>query len=225
MTWFLVSCQVPKEASLQEQVLSLGEIRAFNRGARQVIAAPHGEFDTHSAEVVERFCELVSWNCLVVRGYRTSERPINVNRPTEGLRLKTEKFSSDAAQVYSAYERNVDALFGRSGELYVEIHGNVRRASQGHIDIAHVGWDQSSLARLREILERHLEEQGLTEYQILLEGDPGFFYGASSCKKFGILSKMPRALHIETPIALRSKRRESLVKFLAGALSEVATMR
>lgn len=222
---FLVSCQARQVALQKDQVLSLGEMHVVNRGVPFVIAAPHGEFDTHSAEVVDALCESLPWSCIVVRGYRTKEKPINVNRPTEGLTKDTEKPSSDATHVYNEYSKNVDKLFGNGSKLYVEIHGNARPESQDRIEIAQVGLSASSIARLRKLLYANLEKQGLSQYRILIEGDPGFHYNATSAKKFGILRKVKRALHIETPLTLRNEKREALVKFLAGALSETTTMR
>lgn len=199
---------------------SRGHFQSLDRDSTYLLSAPHGDFDTHTGDIVEAVCESVPWDCLIARGYRTTERPINVNRPTEGLRLSGERVSEDAERVYARYRNEMRKLTSNP-DLYVELHGNIRPGSQNRIEIAYVGMSAKRLARLREIFNQQLAAVGLGDYSVLLEGEPDFYYTASSAKRVGVLREVRHALHIEVPIALRAEHREAFTQALIATLRQL----
>lgn len=216
------SCAEPDEFT-REEALALGNMVTKDHSSPYIIAAPHGKFDLNTADVVESVCINAQWNCLIASGYRTEEHPINVNRPTEGVGLaKYEEQHTDRARyVYEEYLARFSDIQTASFKLYVEIHGNSRPESQNRIEIATVGLDSDESATIKEELILELTEAGLSDLNVLIEGDPDFHFHASAAKAFGILKDVETALHLEIPIAFRSDRLNELTEALKKTLPPV----
>lgn len=177
-----------------QDVLALGSFEVTDRNSPILIAAPHGGYDTGTEEIARKVAQLLNASCIVATGYRTVDHPINVNRPTEGVRLAAnlEHVTGDAQTVYDAYRTQVLAL---KPKLYVEIHANIRPESANAIEAATRGIT-SNEARLLKTA---------SALPVLIEPLDKLYYRASSAKRLGILSQLPYALHFELPTSLRTR--------------------
>src|SRR5215471_11455054 len=178
-----------------------------------VIAAPHGNSDARTGEIVAELGRRTGFGVVVATGFNleaeTGERPgrrYQVNRPYEG-RVR------DVAQGPLVF--------------YAEIHGNVHPDAAGQIEIATVGVDRDEALRLRILLElirdAHLRaNRAAPRLQILVEPANAVRYGASGAKRDGILRLPQRALHFELPKAARTEWREIYTAILADFLVQAA---
>jgi len=202
-----------------------GEFRAFDRDSEFFLSAPHGSFDTKTWKIAEDVCEQIEWDCLIATRYRTRETPINVNRPSEGIGLgpDEEVRSERAKEVYRNYLEEIKKIRAKEIRLYIEIHGNVRIESDGRLEIASKGLQTDQLKLVKKIIASALAEQGLANIKVWVEPLDPIFFTASANKRFGMMSTLPRALHIEIPSRLRKfvPQRTRLIKALAKALPEI----
>jgi hypothetical protein len=218
-TWaalWLVACATPKTPEIV-----VGTFTVFNRESPYLIAAPHGEFDENTAEITYDFCEQVRWDCLVAEGFRGSTARINVNRPTAGTRLAQARFTEGAAAVYANYVKRIRRLSPRV-TFYVEVHGHKRAALSEIIDIATIGVSPSQAVFMREVLERAFAAHGIKQYTVRIDVLEPIRYNATHARKFGVLSFLSPALHIELPGSARREHRRELVASLTEALPIIA---
>lgn len=179
-------------------LLPVPEIRGI------LIAAPHGGFDLHT----ERMARQIAWLCgggyVLASGFRTHEHPLNVNRPTEGVGLLSEREPRTAAAV-AVYDRFAAAVDRQHPGLYVEIHGNGREASAGALEVATQGLTAADAGWLREDFGHRLEglPPGMPRLRILIEPLDTLHFAAAGVKITGVFRLVPRALHIEIPRAVR----------------------
>jgi hypothetical protein len=206
-----------------------------------VVAAPHATSDLRTGEIATEIARRTGFALVVATGFAvepdTRQRPgrrYQVNRPFEGVpgRPASEESPSDGARrVYEAYERRVQDVARGPLLFYVEIHGNNRRESSEHIEIATVGIDHEEAARLRTlaqlIRDAHLAAAAIPaapRLEVRVEPDDPVRYTASGAKRDGILRLPERALHIELPTAARAHFREVYTAILAQFLAEAATL-
>ena len=173
-----------------------------------LVAAPHGGFDRHTDEMARRVAPLVGGGYLLASGYRTTARPWNVNRPTEGVGLAAddERRTPGAARTWEGWRARLAA---QRPALYVEIHGNSRAESRGHIEVATVGVSAEDAAWLKADFQRRLAylDAPMPRLPWLIEPLDAFHYRATGAKRDGALAMVPRALHLETPWAVRADER------------------
>jgi hypothetical protein len=206
-----------------------------------VVAAPHATSDLRTGEIATEIARRTGFALVVATGFAvepdTRQRPgrrYQVNRPFEGVpgRPASEESPSDGARrVYEAYERRVQDVARGPLLFYVEIHGNNRRESSEHIEIATVGIDHEEAARLRTlaqlIRDAHLAAAAIPaapRLEVRVEPADPVRYTASGAKRDGILRLPERALHIELPTAARAHFREVYTAILAQFLAESATL-
>ncbi len=193
----------------------------FNRESPYLIAAPHGEYDENTGELVYEFCERVRWDCLVAEGFRDERAFINVNRPTEGTRLSETRFTESAALVYTKYVHRLRSLSQRV-LFYAEIHGHEHSGMVNTIDIATVGISHSQAVFIHDTLTQAFQRQDLAELDVRLDALEPIHYNATHARKFGVLSFINPALHIELPHAARHELRQRVVSALVEALPKIA---
>lgn len=173
-----------------------------------LVAAPHGGYDLHSDEIARRVALLAGGGYLLASGYRTKAQQLNVNRPTEGAGIPSgqEAHTPAAALVWAGWQARLKAQRPR---LYVEIHGNSRKDSAHHIEVATVGIDAARATRLRADFAARLcgLDAGQPRLQWAIEPLDPLHYQAAGAKKWGALGMVPMALHLEIPFAVRSDPR------------------
>jgi hypothetical protein len=187
-----------------------------------LLAAPHGGFDLSTDEIVPPIAVKLNYSQLVAIGYRAYSHPINVNRPTEGIGLQSddEKRTDAAAKVYAEWEGDVLRV---DPDLYIEVHGEGKSTD---IEVAVVGFNSEQEAAIKKILSAALAPLYFkTNPQIKVEGIDNIHFSASAAKKYGILGKVHRALHIELPWDLRRNEKENTIAFLIKALPAIKQMR
>lgn len=198
----------------------LGTFTVLDQDSTYVVAAPHADFDTHTGEIARKVCEQTGWSCVMASGFETEGPRINVNRPTEGVRLGDTAFSERAARVFDAYMGKVHTLAPRL-ELYVEIHGN-NHPDVSDIEIASTGVSEAWAQHVRRSLNRSLSRHGLESTRARIDVLDDIRYAASHNREFGALSTIQPALHIELPHALRTTHRRAVIQALAESLPQIA---
>ncbi len=206
---------------------------AFQKGRPGlVIGAPHGRSDAGTDRISVELARRTGFG-VVVATYAdldSGHRRLNVNRPTEGLQgaSPSEEVATAAArQVYEAYVSRVKDVAQGPLLLYVELHGNGRKESDGRIEIATVGVSREEAWRLRTLLElirdAHLGgKREVPRLDVVVEPLDRLYYTASAAKQGGILRLPQRAIHIELPRVARTSGREVYTSVLADFLSQAA---
>lgn len=205
--------------------LALGHFNAFKSETRKMIAAPHGGFDLNTDHLSLRLIRKLGWSGVVATGFRKDSHPINVNRPTEGVRLKSwqERHTEDARIVFDAFMNHVAEAAPSGLDFYVEIHGMSRPDISDHIQIATVGVSIDQAQAIKDFFEQALRGLGLN-YQTKIEGVDRLHYTAIATKSFGSLKSLKPALHIELPWQLRVQKMDKGVELLAKVLPEAAAL-
>lgn len=204
---------------------SYGSITTVDRVSDLILSAPHGNYDTYTGDMVQEICSVTAYDCLIARGYRTDEHPINVNRPTEGVGVaySEEQVTGRALAVYDYYRSNVEKIQSEHLRYYIELHGNNRSASAGQLEIATVGIDAARAAQIKQTIDNSLAAHGLSAYTTAMEGIDTIYFKATGAKQFGILATVQTALHIETPWAIRgsASSRAALVAVLKDLMNSL----
>ena len=199
-----------------------------------VIGAPHGTSDAESGWISRELARRTGFGLVLARygDLDSGRRRHNVNRPTEGVQggpPSEEVSTAEARQVYEAYVGRVREVAQGPLNLYVEVHGNVRKESAGSIEIATVGVSREEAWLLKLLLElirdAHLgEKPELPRLQILVEPLDRLYYRASAVKQVGILTLPQRAIHIELPRGARTLGREAYTDVLADFLTQASLL-
>lgn len=199
---------------------SMGTFKMLDRETQFLIAAPHGKFDEFTGEMVSDFCERVAWDCLIAEGFRQAAE-INVNRPTEGLRLADARFTARSTLVYAKYVSRIRRL-SPGVRLYVELHGNDHPETRDQLEIATVGVSVERAREMRAVLERIFEEEGLAHVRLRIDVLEDVRYAATHARQYGTLSFLRPAMHIELPRSSRTVERTEMTNALVRALPEIA---
>lgn len=224
------------------------QIKRIKGDGELVIAAPHGEHDHYTGQMVEEICRKLGCAGVVVEDVvdpNTGKR-VNVNRPTEGAGLEPDEEmpTEFASRVYhrylssvlraATYRSNSIPSFRRSNfRFYVEIHGNEHKELEKVIEVATYNVPQSVARRVSAKYKSVLKNSGslpaasgmipLTEMGIALkiEGVNKIEKRAWANKLFGVLPLAQASLHFELPMAVRAGElvREKYVDILADVIS------
>lgn len=182
-----------------------GRFTLVRAASSLLIAAPHGGFDRYSDAFAREVALMCGASYLLADGFRTPAHPWNVNRPTEGVKLKAadEPITAAAQAVYLAYSGHVRKV---SPALYVEIHGNSRPESAGFIELATQNLSVEDARWLKADFEARVARMPgrVRRFGLKIEPLDALHYQATSVKKQGVFCQVPRALHFETPWAMRS---------------------
>ncbi len=185
-----------------------------------VLAAPHGQFDYRTEHITALVAFRLKWSYVIARGFRTFRKPINVNRPTEGVRLAAgeEKHTHDAMLVFRQYESHVREL---NPQFYVEIHGAT--LIQNRIEIALNGVSPTIAAKIRGIFQAEVNQLDLN-VTVAIDGLDNIHYTAMGAKQWGMLGQLAPGLHIELPPQLRDVDIRPTVELLTRALPQVLAL-
>lgn len=213
---------LPSQASATADVCQAasawGHFQA-QRGQRNItVSAPHGGFDYRSEDVAQRVCAATGSHCLLALGFRNRGQNINVNRPTEGVGLRsTEEPETERAKtVYRCYLKQLRELSPHP-QLYVEIHGNSRPENRHKIEVAQVGLSASEALKFKQTFNRALQKSGFTssELQARIEGPDKIFFLGGGVKHRGVMQALKPALMVELPRLAREQKSQRQAVALA----------
>jgi hypothetical protein len=181
------------------------------------LSAPHGGFDWNTEHIAKDVAEQLGWSSLIAIGFRTLEKPINVNRPTEGVKLPPEQelHTADALIVFQKYQNLVKQL---DPQFYVELHGATLISNR--IEIALNGVNKDIAREIKSIFEEEARRLNLN-ISIGVEGLDTTHYQAPAAKKWGVLGQMSPGLHIELSPELRGRNLSPSVELLTYSLSRI----
>jgi hypothetical protein len=206
----LAHTPLPSLPHVEVTVMEHGRIEFVPPGKQWrgvVIAAPHGTFDEHTADVVRQISCRTGIAAVIANGFTPTETPgwrINVNRPSErhypGGEL--EIASARARKVYDVFRRVVLAASEGSLKLYVDIHQNARHRD---IEVSTVGISpedaqaiKNSFRAIRDVVLKGLAQPAAVDLRI--EPIDELQIGAWAAKIDGILSVAEKSLHFELPL-------------------------
>jgi hypothetical protein len=204
-----------------------------------VIGAPHGTSDSSTDLIGLDLARRTGFGLVVATGFAFLDaegRRFNVNRPTEsvpGVPRRLEVETGEARSVFEAYRSHVAAAARSPLRLYVEIHGNGRKASAERIEVATAGVTPEEAWRLKTLLEMvrdaHLRLDGAGEGSaprlvVLVEPLDRLHYNASAAREAGMFAAAERVLHLELPRSARGSHRELYTAVLADFLSQAAAL-
>jgi hypothetical protein len=185
--------------------LDEGEMASWGDPGGLVIAAPHGGFDLYSDAVARQAAMFAGAACVLASGYRTRERPWNVNRPTAGVGLRADAEVRDAGAeaVYQAWAGRVSAL---QPALYAEIHGNSRPESAHAIEVAVQGISPEDAAWFKRDFAKRVKAMpaGVPLVWMKVEGLDELHYHGESVKGQGVFMLVGKAVQLELPYAVRA---------------------
>lgn len=217
-------------APAERVVMDSGEIRLLQGRLGLVIGVPHAGFEEFTEVMGERLARLAGVSAVIATGFagaRTGGVRLNVNRPTEGARLPpgAEPVTERARRVHQAYATLVRRAAGGPLALYVELHGNTRRASAGRLEVATAGIDARLARRLKETF-RHARDRALAAEADLpapdfwIEPVDPIHFRATSARRWPPFAEAAWVLHVELPHAARvpATARELYVGVLAELL-------
>ena len=208
-----------------DSMMAQGQMTPTNNNSDILMAAPHGTFDLGTDQILNDLCPALRWNCLLVTGFRSFAHAINVNRPTEGVRMKADEEveTPEAHRVYDMYHGYFDQLYRKdSSRWYIEIHGNADACCVHALEIATVGVDADTAKILASNLRNSLTAAGISpnELDIRIEPLNSLRFMAQGNKTKGVLHDVRRAIHIEAPSFARKERRPqytaALLDFFRG---------
>jgi hypothetical protein len=198
-----------------------------------VVAAPHGTFDVHTAQVVRRICSQTGLAGVVATGFTPTESGdgwrINVNRPTERLVRSSEREieTSRAEITYQQFRKTVLEAAQGNLDLYFDIHQN----GGSLIEVATVGISPEEARQIKNSY-RALRDQALAErpeialVDLAIEPLDEIEVGASAAKANGILAVAKKSLHFELPayeIMASEPQRKLYTSVLSNLISRVAS--
>jgi hypothetical protein len=194
--------------ALATSPLEAGHFEASRGATCVVVAAPHGGFDLESDTMARQVALTIGAGYLLATGFRTFDHPWNVNRPTAGVGLKEEDEARtpEAQQVYEAYAQRLKQL---APCLYVEIHGNNRRESAGQIETATVNIQEGAARAFQADFRTRVAalDASYPRFDLKIEPLDAIHFRATSTKAQGVFTLVPRAVHLETPKAMRTDER------------------
>ena len=193
-------------------------------GTGILIAAPHGTFDAHTALIAVETARQLSAGYVTAQRFEVGQVRINVNRPTEGANLSCarEVRSDRAREVYAAYRGVVNAAAaGKPLRLYVEIHGNSRVESSGHIELATTGVSTDEARRIKDAyaagsVRVRKNVPDFPDIALLIEPVDRVYFTASCTKREGALAGevASRTLHFELPRSAREPSARDAVSMI-----------
>lgn len=215
-----------EQAAFADSPFAEGHFTMSKVASPILVAAPHGGFDRFSDDFAREVALMTGASYLLADGFRTTDHPWNVNRPTEGVKLKAheEPITAAASEVYAAYSKQVSAYAPR---MYVEIHGNSRPESAGWIEMATDHLAAEDAVWFKADFESHVAAMpaGIRRFGLKIEPLDLLHYQASSVKQQGVFRLVPMALHFETPWAMRADEatRHRYAAAIAGSLDRLQT--
>lgn len=182
-----------------------------------LIAAPHGGFDYNTEHIARDVAQQLQWSYLVAVGFRSFANPINVNRPTKGVRVGAdgEFHTHDALLVFRQYQKHVQDI---RPNYYVEIHG--AEFIQDRIEIAVNGIDAGQAKQIKLVFEEESARLNLN-IEIAIEGVDKIQYTAIGAKRWGVLGQVSPAMHIELSPQLRENNLAPTVALLTKSLDRI----
>lgn len=217
-------------------MLKPGKIKRIEGEGSMVIAAPHGDRDKFTAEIVTTLCKRLGCAGVVAGDFvnpETSKR-VNVNRPTEGAGIEPQE-EVPTSLASSVYHRFLSAILKASGKKlrrYVEIHGNEHEELAKRIEVATYNVPQRLSRRLVKEYKRSLDDAAfdasdgvrenpidLVQVELKVEGIDRIEKRAWANKLFGVLPLAEASLHFELPMTIRKD--EQTREFYIDILEDV----
>lgn len=189
-----------------------GRIQVINGDMRSiVVAAPHGEHDKYTGEMVRLICKQLNAPGVIASDFVNPEtgHRVNINRPTEGAGVdpQEESLTKLSAAAYHRYLKAVLKACGGLLDLYVEIHGNEHKELANRIEVATWEVPQRQARALKlyysEMMNTHSPKLKGLKLKLWVEGINPIEKRAWANKLFGVLPLAKSSLHFELPLVAR----------------------
>jgi hypothetical protein len=217
---------------IEVHLLDLGRFEIIQSPKRipgVVVAAPHGSFDEHTAEMVKRLSFRTGITAVIAKGFTPTQAGgwrINVNRPTEKTfpSETIELRSRRASEVYRSFQKLVTDVAGETLDLYIDIH---QYNTADTIQVATTGISSTEARSIKnlynEFRDRTLKEApAVRGVEMVIEPLDRVEIGAWNTKAEGILSLTQKGLHFELPSHLvlsTDASRQTYLKIFTAVLT------
>jgi len=196
-----------------------GSFKITDRDSNIVVSAPHGTYDINTGEITDRVCKKLEVNCIVSKGFIPKGTRINVNRPTEGVGIKSgkEPVTERARNTYKTYLDAITRITNRNLEWYFEIHGSKVKGME--VALHNLTKDEAII--IKAILEEQWSSESNTKTAIKVQGIDKIRMTGNAVKKFGVVHKLqPKYVQFEFSRELRNDKK-LLSGFLVGAIKRI----
>ena len=230
----------PNALGVPRLSISLDEFGRFesipcrNRRSGIVIAAPHGSFDQHTAEMVRQISYRTGFAAVIAKGFSPTEAHgwrINVNRPTEKTypSMEFELRTQRAERIYRTFKTLVVNGAESTLNLYVDVH---RHDTDGRIQVATVGISVADAEIIKETYKTIRDSalklsRDVAPVDLVIEPVDTIEIGAWAAKAQGILTVARKSLHVELPgsnLLTSAKARAVYATILADLFKRLATL-
>ena len=196
-----------------------GSFNVFNKSTSTVIAAPHGTYDINTGQIVSSVCTNVNISCVIATGFTPKGTRINVNRPTEGVGIKSTKESKTtrAIQVYTSFKKHISNVARPNLQLYIEVHG----AGVNGIEVAIHNISTKEAKLIKKILKEEWSKNNTNLIPIKVQGVDRIKMVGNAVKNFGIVSDLqPKFIAFEFSRELRNKQ-SVISSFLTDSIERI----
>jgi hypothetical protein len=196
-----------------------GSFNVFNRSSSTVLAAPHGTYDINTGVIVSNVCNNVNFSCVVATGFMPKGKRININRPTEGVGIKSteEQKTIRATIAFTSFKEHVSNVAKPNLQLYIEVHG----AGVDGIEVATHNISKKEAKLIKIILKEEWSKHNSNLIPIKVQGVDKIKMVGNGVKNFGIVADLqPKFIAFEFSRALRNKP-SIISKFLTGSINRI----
>ena len=196
-----------------------GNFEVIDKNSSTVLAAPHGSSDINTGAILSNTCKRGGFSCVIAAGFTSKGIRINVNRPTEGVGIKSTKEprTARATKVYNSYKNQITQVASPVLNLYIEVHGS----GVDGIEVALHNINTNEAKLIKSILIEEWSKQSPSPISIKVQRIDKIKMVANAVKNFGIVSELqPKFIAFEFSRPLRNKRK-ILSTFLLNSIKRI----
>lgn len=196
-----------------------GSFNVFNKSSSTVLAAPHGTYDINTGEILSKVCLRIELSCVIATGFAPKGVRINVNRPTEGVGIRSTKEpkTTRAKKVYKSFKKHVSNVAVHNLKLYIEVHGS----GVNGIEVALHNISRGEARIIKKIIKEEWSKQSSIPIPIKVQGVDRIKMVGNAVKKFGIVADLqPKFIAFEFSRALRNKQ-DVISNFLTNSIERI----
>lgn len=182
-----------------------GTFNIFDKSSSTVLAAPHGSYDINTGAILYNVCSQVKFSCVIATGFTPKGTRININRPTEGVGIKSTKEPKTvrANKAYTSFKKHVSNVANPNLQLYIEIHGS----GINGIEVALHNISKNEAELIKKILKEEWSKQSTDLIPIKVQRVDKIKMVGNAVKKFGIVADLqPKFIAFEFSRPLRNKQ-------------------
>ena len=196
-----------------------GSFKIIDKDSNIVVSAPHGTYDINTGAITALICKELDVNCIITKGFMPKGTRINVNRPTEGVGIKSSKepVTTRSKKTYKKYLNAITKVTNNNLKWYFEVHGSKVKG----MEVALHNITQEEAIILKTILKEEWSTYSNNKVSIKVQGINKIKMTGNAVKKFGVVHELqPKYVQFEFSRKLR-KNKQLLSDFLVGSINRI----